>query len=254
VIVIPATPASCPPAGPAVAHYHLPMRAVRVVVLGDRDTRFETHRAIDHTLTLMPAGVEAAWVGTDQPFTAASADAIWCAPGTPYRDEAAAYRAIETARTSAIPLLGTCGGFQYMMVEFARNAAGIADAAHQEADPDAAQPVVAALACSLVGQRRQIRPVAGTRLAELVGDQPFSGFHYCNYGLNPAYRDRLAAAGLVVAAHADDADVEAVELPEHPFYMATLFQPQMETLGSTTLHPLLAALVEAGRVALSVRA
>jgi CTP synthase (UTP-ammonia lyase) len=113
---------------------------------------------------------------------------------------------------------------------------------------------VAALSCSLVGQLRQIRPVAGTRLSQLVGVRPFSGFHYCNYGLNPAYRDRLAAAGLVVAAHADDAGVEAVELPSHPFYMATLFQPQMESLGSTTLHPILAALVEAGRDALSVRA
>jgi CTP synthase (UTP-ammonia lyase) len=230
------------------------MRPVRLVVLGDRDTRFETHRAIDHTLSLMPPDVEAGWVATDQPFTAAAADAIWFAPGTPYRDEAAVYRAIETARGSGIPLLGTCGGFQYMMVEFARNAAGVATAAHQEADPAAAEPVVSALACSLVGQRREIRPVAGTRLSELVGDQPFSGFHYCNYGLNPAYRERLAAAGLVVGAFADDADVEAVELPSHPFYMATLFQPQMESLGSSTLHPILSALVEAGRVALSVRA
>jgi CTP synthase (UTP-ammonia lyase) len=230
------------------------MRPVRLVVLGDRDTRFETHRAIDHTLTLMPADVEAGWMATDQPFTASAADAIWFAPGTPYRDEAAVYPAIETARSSGIPVLGTCGGFQYMMVEFARNAAGIAAAAHQEADPAAAEPVVAALTCSLVGQRREIRPVAGTRLVELVGDRPFSGFHYCNYGLNPAYRDRLAAAGLVVSAFADDADVEAVELPSHPFYMATLFQPQMESLGSATLHPILSALVEAGRVALSVRA
>lgn len=223
------------------------MQHVRLRVLGDRDPRFETHRAIDHTLTLMPGDVDASWAATDQPFAATEADAIWFAPGTPYRDGDAVYRVIEAARSGGIPMLGTCGGFQHMVVEFARNAAGIADAAHQETDPSAGRPVVAALSCSLVGQRREIRPVAGTRLASLVGDRPFSGFHYCSFGLNPEYRDRLAGAGLIASAFADDADVEAIELPSHPFYLATLFQPQVETLGSDTLHPILSALVAAAR-------
>jgi CTP synthase (UTP-ammonia lyase) len=57
--------------------------------------------------------------------------------------------------------------------------------------------------------------------------------------------DRLVAAGLVVSATAPDAGVEAVELPDHPFYVATLFQPQVGSSETGALHPLLAALVEA---------
>ena len=144
-------------------------------------------------------------------------------------------------------MYGTCGGFQYMTLEFARNVAGIGNASHAETDPDAEEVVVAPLTCSLVGQRRTIHPVPGGRLAEILGAAPFSGFHYCNYGLNPAYRDDLETAGMRVTATADDAGVEGIELPSHPFAMATLFQPQMESLETGVLHPLLAALVQAAK-------
>jgi CTP synthase (UTP-ammonia lyase) len=232
-----------------VALYHRHVPPVRLLVVGDHDTRIETHRGIDHTLTLLPADVDARWQRTDEPFSAAGADALWFAPGTPYRDDEAVHTAIEHARSAGIPMYGTCGGLQYMAVEFARHVAGIGNAAHAETDPDAEQAVVAPLSCSLVGQRRTIHPVPGTRLAEIVGEEPFSGFHYCNYGISAAFRDRLEAAGLVVSATARDAGIEGIELPNHPFAMATLFQPQMESLETGTLHPLLEALVGAGRAA-----
>jgi CTP synthase (UTP-ammonia lyase) len=148
-----------------------------------------------------------------------------------------------------MPALGTCSGFQYMTVEFARNVAGIPGAAHAEADPDGDELVVEGLACSLVGEERTITAVPGTRLAALCGTEPFTGFHWCNYGLADGYADRLAAAGLVISAHADDAGVEAFELPGHPFYLATLFQPQVGSSERDELHPVLAALVDASRAA-----
>ena len=243
-MVEPAMRASCPS---VAGRRSMIGRMVRLIVFGDRDMRFETHRAIDHTLGLLPDDVDARWQPTDEAFDLAGADAVWFAPGTPYRDDAAAYRAVEQARTSGTPMYGTCGGFQYMVLEFARNVAGIGNAAHAETDPDAEQAVVAPLSCSLVGQRRTIHPVARERLAEIVGVEPFSGFHYCSYGLNPAYREQLEAAGLRITATADDAGIEGIELPSHPFAMATLFQPQMESLETGELHPLLAALVQAAK-------
>ena len=132
-----------------------------------------------------------------------------------------------------------------MLVEFARNVAGLADAAHAETDPDAADPVVARLSCSLVGEERPVTAVAGTRVAELCGTEPFTGFHWCSYGLVPEREAALVAAGLVVSARAPDAGVEAVELPGHPFYVATLFQPQVGSSASGRLHPLIAALCAA---------
>jgi CTP synthase (UTP-ammonia lyase) len=223
------------------------MHSISLAVVGDHNPEYETHRAIDYTLTLVPPDVNAAWHGSDVPLAVEAVDAVWLAPGSPYRDDDAVYRTIEAARRGGTPILGTCGGCQYMLIEFARNVAGLDGAAHGEVDPAATEPLVASLTCSLVGQRREIRPVAGTRLAALTGEVPFSGFHYCSYGLNDRYRAALVAAGLVIGAYADDAGVEAVELPGHPFYLATLFQPQMESLTTGVLHPILGALITAGR-------
>jgi CTP synthase (UTP-ammonia lyase) len=221
----------------------------RIAVVGDRDRRHLTHREIDATLALMPAAVDARWVATDGRESARldGFDALWIVPGTPYRDDRPVYTAIEHARCEGVPILGTCGGFQHMLVEYARNAAGIADAGHAESDPDAGAHVVAPLHCSLVGEERTVTTVPGTLVARLCGTAPFAGFHWCNYGLEPAYLDRLAVAGLVVAATAAEAGVEAVELPGHPFYVATLFQPQVGSSQSGTLHPLIAALVRAAQ-------
>ena len=89
-----------------------------------------------------------------------------------------------------MPFLGTCGGFQHALVELARSRAGIEDAAHEESDPDAADPVVRRLACSLYGELRTVTPVPGTRFAEICGTEPFEGFHYCGYGLDPRTSSR----------------------------------------------------------------
>jgi CTP synthase (UTP-ammonia lyase) len=212
-----------------------------IAALGDRDPRFLTHREIDAATRLAPHGLSIRWLATDS-ARVDGYDGLWVLPGTPYRDEAAVYEAIRFARESGMPILGTCGGFQYMAVEFARAVAGIAGAGHGESDPDAEAVVVGGLTCSLVGEERMVRTVPGTRVAAICGTEPFVGFHWCNYGLADAYAERLTAAGLVLSAFADDAGVEAFELPDHPFYVATLFQPQVGSSQRRELHPLLAAL------------
>jgi CTP synthase (UTP-ammonia lyase) len=218
--------------------------SARIAVLGDRDPSYLTHRELDASIALMPAGVEAVWVATDSPQARRpeAFDALWVVPGTPYRDEEPVFAAIEHARRSGVPILGTCGGFQHMVVEFARNVARIPGAGHAESHPEAPVHVVGPLACSLVAQERTVTAVAGTLAAQLCGTEPFAGFHWCNYGLSPRMRDRLVEAGLVVSATAPDAGVEAIELPGHPFYLATLFQPQVGSSESGELHPIVAAL------------
>jgi CTP synthase (UTP-ammonia lyase) len=187
-----------------------------IAALGDRDVSFLTHREIDAAMALEP---RIRWVGTDSPDAARidAFDGLWVLPGTPYRDDDAAIAAIRFAR---------------------------------ETDPDGETLVAAPLACSLVGQERTVVPVAGTRVAAICGTQPFTGFHFCGYGLAPGVVERLEAAGLVMGAHADDAGVEAFELPGHPFYVATLFQPQVGS-SRAAVHPLLAALVQAATSAAS---
>jgi CTP synthase (UTP-ammonia lyase) len=216
-------------------------------VLGDYHAGHLTHREIDAALGLLPEGVRASWVGTERPDAAdvASIDGLWIAPGTPYRSDAAVLRAIRAARLGGVPLLGTCGGFQYAVLEFARDVAGIEGAEHAEASPGAAEAVIAPLSCSLVGKVRMVRAVQGTRLAQIAGMAPFDGFHYCSYGLDEAYVERLQSAGLRINARAEDAGVEGFELPDHPFFLATLFQPQVGSSKGGPLHPLLVAFAEA---------
>jgi CTP synthase (UTP-ammonia lyase) len=223
--------------------------SISIAVVGDRDTTLLTHRELDAALARLPTSVCARWVGTDRlsDDLLDEADGVWLAPGTPYRDDDAVYALLREVRERGIPFLGTCGGFQYSLVEFARNAAGIDDAAHEETDPHAPEPVVGMLGCSLVGARRLVTPVPGTRLAAYMGTEPSHAFHWCNYGLKDAWIEQLSAAGLVVSAHADDAGVEGIELPSHPFFIATLFQPQVGAANGGPLHPLIGALCAAAR-------
>lgn len=217
-----------------------------IAALGDRDTAYLTHREIDAAMRLAPDGIDIRWVATDSDEARHidRFDALWVVPGTPYRDDGAVYEAIRLAREKKMPTLGTCGGFQYMAVEFARNAAGIPGAAHAETEPRGDAIVVGPLACGLVGEERQVTAVPGTRLAAICGTAAFTGFHWCSYGLASGVIDKLVRAGLVISAFAVDAGVEGFELPGHPFYLATLFQPQVGSSSSGKLHPLLAALCQ----------
>lgn len=71
------------------------------------------------------------------------------------------------------------------------------------------------------------------------------GFHWCRFGLPQSYVNSLVASGLIIAAHADDAGVEAVEIASHPFYVATLFQPQVGSLAGKPLSPVIHGFVAA---------
>jgi CTP synthase (UTP-ammonia lyase) len=226
--------------------FRIAERSATIAALGDRDLEYVTHREIDAAMRLVPDGIDLRWVATDsrEARRIDSFDGLWALPGTPYRDDDAVYTAIRFAREQGMPVLGTCGGFQYMAVEFARNAAGIGAAAHAETDPDGEAMVVAALSCSLVGEERTVTAVPGTRLAAMCGTEPFTGFHWCSYGLAGGVAERLSAAGLVMNSSAQDAGIEGFELPLHPFYLATLFQPQIGSTERGQLHPLIAGLCQ----------
>jgi CTP synthase (UTP-ammonia lyase) len=223
---------------------------MRIVALGDRDPSFLTHREIDVALGLLPEGCEGSWVATDseQACDLTGADGIWLLPGTPYRDDRAAFAAIDHCLATSTPFLGTCGGFQYACVSLAHARAGVAAPGHAESDPDGEELVIVPLQCSLYGERRVVRPVAGTRLAAICGPEPFEGFHYCGYGLAEEFASALERAGVVLSAHADDAGVEAIELPDHPFFLGTAFQPQVGVSESGRLPRVLSAFLRAAAV------
>jgi CTP synthase (UTP-ammonia lyase) len=106
--------------------------------------------------------------------------------------------------------------------------------------------VITALACSLVGQQHPVSIRPGTRAAKLYGGPAAIEDYYCNYGVNPDYHQRLEDGGLRVSGVGDDGEMRIVELPEHPFYLATLFLPQARSAAASP-HPLLVGYAEAVR-------
>jgi CTP synthase (UTP-ammonia lyase) len=89
-----------------------------------------------------------------------------------------------------------------------------------------------------VGQRQPVRLQPGTRAAALYDAREALEDYYCNYGVNPDYVVRLQAGGLCVSGIGEEGEIRIVELPGHPFFLATLFLPQARSTG-THPHPLL---------------
>jgi CTP synthase (UTP-ammonia lyase) len=226
---------------------------VRIGLVGDRSDAVRAHGAIPEALalaaTVAERDVDHAWVATRDLAagaleTLAPFDAIWCVPGSPYENMDGALGAIRYARERRVPFVGTCGGFQHAVIEYARNVVGLREADHAESSPDAALPIVTRLACSLVRVKSAITFVPGSRLASIYERSDATEEYQCNFGVNGDYRAALAREGLRFTAHDADGDVRAFELPAHPFFVGTLFQFELSALEGRT-HPLAVALVRA---------
>ena len=217
------------------------------LALGDRDPGYLTHREVDAALELFPLSADAHWVATDsaeaRDLLAAAGHLAPARDAVPEADRRSPRSA--TASTPAFPSSAPAAASSTPSSSLPGARAGIADAAHEESDPDAPEPVVIRLACTLYGEVRTVTPVPGTRFAEICGPEPFEGFHWCGYGLDPRYVEPLERAGIVVGATAADAGVEAIELPDHPFFLATAFQPQVGASTTRQLGSVLEAFVAA---------
>ena len=228
---------------------------VRIGLVGDRDPRVVAHEAIPRALALaaesQQASVGAEWVPTDEIETVervSDFDALWCVPGSPYRSMDGALRAIRAARESGRPFLGTCAGFQHAVIEYARSVLGWADAEHGESAPESSRRLVTPLACSLVEELGRVRFTAESRLAEAYGEREAEEGYHCRFGLNPEFVDALTAGGIRISAVDDAGDVRAIELTDHPFFVATLFQPERAALRGR-VPPVVGAFVRASLTA-----
>src|SRR5262249_50031260 len=136
------------------------MRPIRIGMIGDRNLEVRAHVAIPRALDLaghgLPRPLEPVWLSTitlthGLETKLASVSGLWCVPNSPYASMEGALSAIRFAREHSVPFLGTCGGFQHALIEFARDVLGMTEADHAETNPRAAVPFVSALACSLTG-------------------------------------------------------------------------------------------------------
>ena len=169
--------------------------------------------------------------------------------------------ALRYARENLIPTLGICLGLQCMVIEYARNVAGLAGASSSEFDPDSEHPVIATMAeqvdiiagGDLGGTMRlglyEAKLAAGSLAEAVYGDTTAFERHRHRYEVNNRYRDQIAAAGLSFSGTSPDGNlVEFVELPTetHPFYISTQAHPELRSR-PTDAHPLFAGLISAAR-------
>jgi CTP synthase (UTP-ammonia lyase) len=225
------------------------LMTVNIALVGDENNNYSSHRELNAARAMFGLDVETEWVptGGKRVGDLRGFSGIWLTPGSPYADDSAAYGAARWARENDVPFLGTCSGLQYAVIEYFRNVLYVTDASHAESDGSDGNNVIHQLACSLEGEERLVRPVAGTRFAALVNGEPFTGMHYCNYGPGQHEIRQLADNGMVIEATADDASYEVIELPANQFFMLTLFQPQIGASAGKPLHPLLNEFVRCAR-------
>src|SRR5262249_50063004 len=133
---------------------------------------------------------------TNQLHDFARFDALFCSPGSPYKSLEGALQGIQYARQNNVPFIGTCGGLQHLVLEYARNVLGIRDAAHAETDPYASSLFITPLSCSLVGKTMEVALKPGSKAAETYKATHATENYYCNFGVNPAYQEQLQHAGL----------------------------------------------------------
>ncbi|MGW8462555.1 CTP synthase C-terminal region-related (seleno)protein [Pseudomonas sp. CLCA07] len=224
---------------------------IRIALIGDYDPQVTAHQAIPVALGMaaeqLNLNVQFQWLATDQinaDTPLQDFDGFWCVPASPYRDMDGALRAIRFAREQQRPFLGTCGGFQHAVLEFARHVLGWEDAEHGETHPEAARALLTPLTCSLVEAVDSIHLIEDSLIANAYETTEIREGYRCRFGVNPAFARELLTQQLCAVGHDSQGDLRAVELKGHPFFVATLFQPERVALKGI-LPPLVRAYIKA---------
>ena len=215
----------------------------------DRKARNTIGPALHHAANHLNKTMDIEWLDNQKitPAHFKTMDGAFIAPGHADEEMAHILDAISYARTHHIPCLGTCGGFQRIIAEFAVNVLGFINIAHQEVDPDASAPLFSSLHCALEAAYDKILIKAGTQAHALYQCDMVMEKHFCNFGLNPIYETAFTEAGLHIAATDVKAVARIMELAHHPFFVGTLFVPQAASTPESP-HPIVKAFVaEAAR-------
>ena len=256
--------------GDLLERVHNPVETVKIALVGKYVDLPDAYLSVTEALRAggfaHHAKVEIKWVPSDECQTAEGAaralsgmDAVLIPGGFGVRGIEGKIGALKYTRTRGVPTLGLCLGLQCMVIEAARNLAGIEDANSSEFE-ETGSPVISTMADQedvVAGQRDMggtmrlgayiAKLTPGSVVANAYGATEVSERHRHRYEVNNAYRGKLTDAGLVFSGVSPDGRlVEFVELPAdvHPFYAATQAHPELKSR-PTKPHPLFAAFVKA---------
>ena len=242
-----------------------PDQRVTVAVVGKYTSNGDSYKSIAEALVHagIPnrTGVDIRWIEsdllekTDDPASLlVGVDALLVAPGFGGRGIEGKIEAIRHARETGLPFFGICLGLQMAVIEYARNVVGLEGANSEEMDPRANHPVI-----HLLPEQRDVvdkgatmrlgtypcNLVHGSIAAGLYGGTRIEERHRHRFEVNNDYRERLQEAGMVISGVSPDYRlVETVEIPGHPFFVATQAHPEFKSRPNRP-HPLFSGLVAA---------
>jgi len=226
------------------------MVTAKLSIIGEFDPNSETHlatnNAILHSKNLLHYDLDSVWIDT-RDITADifyQYDGFLIAPGGPYKNIENVLDIIEHARVNNIPCLGTCSGFQAMVIEYARNILGATNAQHEEYNPNSTELFITKLSCSLKGREMELNLVPDSKVASLYGKSQVKEKYYCSFGVNPEYLQEIKNGPIIFGGSDSEGEVRILEYPGHVFFIGTLFVPQVQSTSSTP-HPLVTGFIEA---------
>lgn len=225
----------------------------KIALVGDYDPEKVAHQCIPKALALSASAlgieVEPVWLETSRLTSALITElnefhGVWCVPGSPYKNGQGVLEVIRFARETGKPYLGTCGGCQHAILEFARNVLQLEKAGLEEEDPGSEMPLISSLPCRLLDENRKIFLKEGSRLNNLIGKIEIDEEYRCGFGVNPKYLHLFAESDLQFVGFNEDHVPQAFELRTHPFFVGTAFQPE-RSARQNLAHPLINAFLRA---------
>ena len=242
-----------------------PPAKVRIGVVGKYTDYADSYKSVQEALIhggiANDVGVEIAWTSSDlftDPATARDVlskfDGLLVPGGFGVRGVEGMVDAIRAARETGTPFFGICLGMQVAIIEFARNVCGLDDSNSSEFMPECSNPVI-----SLMESQQHVKDMGGTmrlgsypcrirpgsRAAEIYGAPEISERHRHRYEVSNQYRDLFQEKGMRLSGLSPDGSlVEMIELPEHPYFVACQFHPELKSR-PTRPHPLFAAFIAA---------
>ena len=247
-----------------VDRLYSPKNSIEIAIVGKyiqlSDAYLSMVEALRHAAIELSLDLKLTWVNSEDIEAEGAAkylqnvDGVVVPGGFGSRGVDGKIAAVEYARHNHIPFLGLCLGMQCSVMEWARNVAGLKDANSAEFDPNTPNPVI-----NLLPEQHDVVDLGGTmrlglypcRLApntlanRLYQKEVVYERHRHRYEFNNAYRNLFLENGYAISGTSPDGRlVEIVELPSHPFFIATQFHPEFQSRPSTP-HPLFKGLIQA---------
>ncbi len=247
-----------------VARQQNPAHTVHIAIVGKYVHLADTYKSLNealhhgglaHSTRVELVFVDSETIDVDDPGAAlGEVDALLVPGGFGERGTEGKIAAIRYARERGVPFFGICLGMQLAVVEFARHACGLAGAMSREFDADPAHPVI-----ELMNEQHEVTAKGGTMrlgaypcllredsmVRRIYGTEEIAERHRHRYEVNPAYHERLEAAGLVISGRSPDGKLaEVIELPGHPWFLGCQFHPEFKSR-PVDPHPLFVSFVKA---------